>query len=135
MSQVIRITEKLYNRLKSHAEGFDTPANVIEKILNAYEANGFKPMTTIQEIVASTKLDIEYDGMTEVAFKKALIKNKSAFITMYFTDGTSNSKFWKASKFSEDSNLGANLRSGFLRGWRSKGIYKAVLSFNEPASV
>jgi predicted CopG family antitoxin len=37
MSQVISIPENLYERLKKHAHGFDTPANVIEKILNYYE--------------------------------------------------------------------------------------------------
>ena len=38
MSQVIRIPEALYQRLENHAQGFDTPANVIEKILNFYES-------------------------------------------------------------------------------------------------
>lgn len=37
MSKTIRITAELYNRLERHAEGFDTPANVIERILDAYE--------------------------------------------------------------------------------------------------
>ena len=37
MSQVIRIPYNLYQRLSSHAKGFDTPANVIEKILDFYE--------------------------------------------------------------------------------------------------
>jgi hypothetical protein len=33
MSPVIRVSENLYNRLAEHAEGFDSPANVIEKLL------------------------------------------------------------------------------------------------------
>jgi len=37
MSQVIRIPSKIYFRLTQHAVGFDTPANVIEKLLNHYE--------------------------------------------------------------------------------------------------
>ncbi|MCW7551092.1 hypothetical protein NX722_00125 [Endozoicomonas gorgoniicola] len=37
MSHVIRIPAKIYNRLEQHAQGFDTPANVIEKLLNHYE--------------------------------------------------------------------------------------------------
>ncbi len=37
MSKVIRIPSGLFSRLEAHAKGFDTPANVIEKILNHYE--------------------------------------------------------------------------------------------------
>ena len=34
MGQVIRISTNLYQRLGRHAEGFEPPASVIEKILN-----------------------------------------------------------------------------------------------------
>lgn len=37
MSQVIRIPTSVYSRLEQYAEGFDTPANVIEKLLNHFE--------------------------------------------------------------------------------------------------
>ena len=37
MSPVIRISDNLYQRLEAYASGFDTPANVIETILNKYE--------------------------------------------------------------------------------------------------
>ena len=37
MSPVIRIPENVYSRLEKHAKGFDTPANVIETLLNHYE--------------------------------------------------------------------------------------------------
>ena len=37
MSQVIRIPSHIYSRLEQHARGFDTPANVIEKLLNHYD--------------------------------------------------------------------------------------------------
>ena len=37
MSKVIRIPNDLHQRLADYAEGFDTPANVIERILNQYE--------------------------------------------------------------------------------------------------
>ena len=39
MSQVIRIPKNLYKRLESHAIGFDTPAGVLEKVLNFYETH------------------------------------------------------------------------------------------------
>ena len=135
MSQVIRITDELYERLKSHAEGFDTPANVVEKILNSYEANGFKPLHKKTDVIPSVSLEISYSGKSESVFKNELIKNKFAYITLYFSNGEIETKRWNASKFSEESNLGGNLRSGFLRGWRKKGIKKAVLSFDEPRNV
>ncbi len=37
MSQVIRISESIYSRLEAHVQGFDTPANVIERLLDFYE--------------------------------------------------------------------------------------------------
>lgn len=37
MSQVIRISETIYNRLEVHAKGFDSPMNVIERLLDFYE--------------------------------------------------------------------------------------------------
>jgi len=37
MSKTIRIPANLFTRLENHARGFDTPANVIERILDAYE--------------------------------------------------------------------------------------------------
>ncbi len=39
MSQVIRVPSDVYARLEQHAKGFDTPANVIEKLLNHFEGN------------------------------------------------------------------------------------------------
>lgn len=37
MSKIIRLPSDVYLRLEKHAAGFDTPANVIEKLLNHYE--------------------------------------------------------------------------------------------------
>ena len=37
MSEVIRISESTYKRLESLARGFDTPGNVIERLLDFYE--------------------------------------------------------------------------------------------------
>jgi hypothetical protein len=37
MSEVIRISESTYSRLESLAKGFDTPGNVIERLLDLYE--------------------------------------------------------------------------------------------------
>jgi len=37
MSKTIRIPSELFIRLEKHAKGFDTPASVIERILDSYE--------------------------------------------------------------------------------------------------
>lgn len=37
MPETIKVSSTLYARLAKHARGFDTPANVIEMLLNAYE--------------------------------------------------------------------------------------------------
>ncbi len=39
MSQVIRIPQHIYSRLEKLAEGFDTPANVIDRLLDHYESD------------------------------------------------------------------------------------------------
>jgi hypothetical protein len=41
MSQVVRIPANIYTRLARHARGFDTPVNVIERLLNHYEVSGY----------------------------------------------------------------------------------------------
>ena len=47
MSPVIRISDNLYQRfLEAYASGFDTPANVIETILNKYEGVPFSPQSS-----------------------------------------------------------------------------------------
>lgn len=39
MLKSIKIPSELYDRLAKHASGFETPANVIEKLLNAFEGD------------------------------------------------------------------------------------------------
>jgi hypothetical protein len=47
MTKNIEIPEPLFNRLAKHASGFDTPANVITRILDLYESSFLKPDTNI----------------------------------------------------------------------------------------
>jgi len=56
MSQVIRISESIYERLESMAKGFDTPGNVIERLIEFYEKNHtpvLSPVKTTPANVAS----------------------------------------------------------------------------------
>jgi hypothetical protein len=49
MSHVIRIPSDLFSRLEHHAQGFDTPANVIERLLNHYEGTPEAPLISKSE--------------------------------------------------------------------------------------
>lgn len=136
MSQVIRIPDDLYKRLEKHASGFDTPANVIERVLDAYEGIDKREgpressVLTSQVRKPATKLEIEYFADSEKGFKEQLLSTKVAYIKLHYTDGVSEIKEWNASRFTKDSRVDGNLRSGYLRGWKERGIYKAELSVN-----
>ncbi len=130
MSQVIRISDEIYSRLESHAVGFDTPQNIIEKLLDFYEVNdglSNKSVETNTPLKEAIHLDIIYYP-NDVQFKTDLLACKEAYIKLTKTDGTSEIKHWNASRFTEESSVNGNLRSGFLRDWRKKGICKAELS-------
>lgn len=139
MSQVIRIPDNLYNRLAVYASGFETPAVVIEKILKFYEeahpnADGGERVVPVQEMLPANSLEISYfsdsEEVSEDAFKDQLLDTKRAYIKMYYTNDTSEIKEWNASRFGESSSVDGNLRSGYLRGWKDRGIYKAELAVN-----
>jgi len=133
MSQAIRIPVNLYQRLSSHAEGFDTPANVIERMLNFYEEQKGLESTAKHESVnkESTSLEIIYYPSDEQSFKKLLLQTKMAYVLLHKVDRSKELKDWNASKFSTYSNVNANLRSGYLRSWKTRGICKAEVSTNK----
>jgi predicted CopG family antitoxin len=131
MGQVIRISDELYKKLEAEARGFDTPANVIEKLLAFYKGSEIKPADDVGVAEEAESLEIVFHPSDEKQFKELLLQKKRAFIKMYRTDGTFEVKEWSASKFTPSSSLIGNLRSGFLRGWKVKGIFKAELSFEK----
>jgi len=140
MSQVIRISDDLYKRLAAHASGFDTPSNVIERILNDFEgvdsySTGDSHSDTNHGIQQAEALEIVYVGGSEEDFKQQLLESKKAYIKIYFTNNTAEIKEWNAGKFSESSRVGANLRGGCLRHWKKKGIYKAELTVDRECLI
>lgn len=135
MSQVIRISDDLYRRLESHASGFDTPSNVIEIILNAYEgktsnSNFDNKNRNKRDVVPAVSLEILYASGSQEQFKNELLTHKKAYIKLQYTDGTSEIKEWNASRFNKHSSVDGNLRSGYLRGWKKRGICKAELGIH-----
>ena len=133
MSQVIRISDELYKRLEGLASGFDTPSNVIEMVLNAYEGVSFSKSSSNEinsNITASTKLEIVYFPSTEEAFKEEFLVSKKAYIKFFYTSGETELKEWNSADFKDTSKVAGNLRSGYLRGWKEKGIVKAEIAIN-----
>jgi hypothetical protein len=116
MNKTIEISEKTYSRLSELAIGFDTPAAVIERLLD--QATG-KP---------ETKPELLFYPTDEETFKLQLLKNKEAEIVTYRNDGSREINHWKANRFSPTSSLKGNIWSGPLRGWKEKGIVKAEFS-------
>lgn len=132
MEQNIKIPNELYQRLGIHAKGFDTPANVIERLLDFYEENtGVDSKVEIKtETNIPTSLEIVFYPSNEADFQQKLIKAKKAYLLIHKADGSSESKEWNASNITESSNIRGNLRSGHLRGWKRRGIVKAEVSTN-----
>lgn len=132
MSQVIRVSDELYSRLEALAEGFDTPNNVIQRLLRYYERGGSKPLTETPAPLESepVELDLIFYPSGEEGFKLELLEHRKAYVKLHKTDGSAVVKIWEARKFSESSSVSGNLRSGLLRGWKKKGIYKAEVSID-----
>lgn len=57
MSKTIRIPAELYIRLERHAKGFDSPATVIERVLNAYEGVSPQELSSSAETSEKSKRD------------------------------------------------------------------------------
>ena len=96
---------------------------VIEAILSVQPS-----LETPDEPEPSPALEIIYYPTDELSFKKLLLQTKRAYILLHMTHGTTALKEWNASNFGDDSNVGRNLRSGYLRDWKQKGIFKAEIS-------
>lgn len=122
----IEISQEIYERLAKHAEGFEQPEKVIEKLLNYFESNSNAAKKKKPEIIFLPD---------ELTFKNELINRKSAWKLFEFQNGEQLLEQWNASRFTEDSNLRANLWSGALRDWQSKCITKLTLSTKKPITA
>lgn len=114
MSKDIAVSDSVFERLAARAVGFDTPDQVIQRLLDEVEfKQEIKPLLLFIP--------------SEKAFKEKLIADKRAEITLHKIDGSREITVWNAGRFNQESNLRANLWSGYLRNWKEKGIIKAEL--------
>jgi len=131
MDYQIHLSGQNYCRLESHAKGFETPENVIERLLDHYEVS-HKAGLPLAKIDSSRpdKLDLIIIPSDE-EFKKALIATQGAWICLKYIDGTQQVKYWSAKQFQSTSSLRGNLFSGHLRGWKRKGVCRAKIAISK----
>ena len=140
MCPVIKISDDLYKRLENYAEGFDTPAAVIERVLNIHEGKSPSDDDNLDHAIAA-KPKVIFHPSDEKEFLRRLVENGSAYVRVLKRDGSLDTSEWHASRMTLDSNLRANIWSGRLRDWKEKGIVKAEFAidrgdfFNDPHSV
>lgn len=121
---VIRISSKLFKRLERHAKGFDSPGEVIGRLLDAYE--GVDPSPYIQSVAGEALSKPELNFFPDEArFRSHLVAGKDGRVLIFHLDGTVEEKTWNSVRFKATSNLRANIWSGYLRGWRENQIVRA----------
>jgi len=99
MSPVIRLSSDIYKRLEHHASGFDTPANVIEKILNHYE--GISPEQALKSVSKrSVKRHINKYQFNGVTYGKGRLV--LAVVQAYMSDHPDTSFVELSSVFPKD---------------------------------
>jgi len=119
MMNTIDVSDSVYERLSKLVTGFgDTPNNVIERLLDKTDNVSKKP-------------SLSFYPEDESRFKELLLSNKKAEVCLYKADGEIEVIVWNALKFSESSNIKANIWSGYLRNWQEKGITKAEFTIYE----
>lgn len=123
VSMQIEISDSTYNRLEKLAEGFDTPDTVISRLLDSVEGT------------VESKPEIVLCPSDEEHFKRLLLRDQLAEVAIYKSDMSREVSQWVAKRFTESSNLKANLWSGYLRDWKKKGITKIELSIYPKPTV
>lgn len=147
MNQNIEIPQALYDRLAQHTQGFDTPASVIERLLNYYEEdqkNSTATQSSAEPIQAPHHKDSLHYSVQEYGklvpnffppdmrqFKAFLLRSKKAYVLLHYSNGSRKKYEWNIYRFTDKSDVLNNLRSGYLRNWREKGIVRADVAINE----
>ncbi len=145
MTQTILLSDETYKKLASLASGFSTPSQVIEKLIDAYEKGINEPASNnansnhIPNATPtrfgdnlSNNIDIIYfPNNSESQFKIEFLEKNIAYVKLFYANGEAKIKIWHRGLFTENSSVNGNLRSGYLRGWRDKGIYKAEVTTDQ----
>ncbi|HBK83461.1 MAG TPA: hypothetical protein DDZ41_07670 [Flavobacterium sp.] len=143
MKNNIEISSDLYECLGKIAKPFESPEDVIKRLLVFFIDNNQKSLNNEQTSDENTeqtkslfptkefyKLEVNFYP-SESEFKQLLLKTKKAWVKLSYKNGAASVHEWNAYKFSEDSNIRGNLNSGYLRGWREKGIVRADVAIDK----
>ena len=135
MKKQIEITEETYQRMGALTVGFETPEDVIKRLMNYFEGQATSkgssvpaPASKMVGIPPSHNLEIVFHPDDEEGFKTHFLDKKIAYIHLTLTNGETDHKEWECQKFTRSSSVKGNLLSGYLRHWRQKGIVKAEIS-------
>ncbi len=144
MQKTIEISSNTYERLGKLAQTFETPQDVITRLLDSCEKVGSKiennrivnEATSIlrnepQNVRRYNKLDINFFPPDLDQFKTLLLERNLAWVLLHMVDGSKKLHQWNTSRFSETSDVLGNLRSGYLRDWRDKGIISADIAIDK----
>ena len=82
------------------------------------------------------KYNIEYGNELELlpdieTFRKKLLEVHRAKWTILYSDGRTEKGIWDARNITEASSIIGNIRSGYLRNWKQKGIMKATFEVTD----
>lgn len=103
------------------------PNNISNTENKTVEKNNLK-------LKSNGKLVIKLNPQLESEFKELLLERKQAYITVYYENGTSEQRTWKANSFKKSSGVMGNLRSRpeFRNGkWQESGIEKVYVSIEK----
>jgi hypothetical protein len=108
---------------------------ILEKMLK-YANYNRSENPSIEEHPKKSSINVENGGQllflpSEEVFRENILKTHKANWTITYTDGTEKDGIWNANNITETSNIIGNIRSGYLRGWKEKGIVKAVFEVKD----
>ena len=82
------------------------------------------------------RLEIVYSPANEENFKRALLDinptDRAVWVRIHYADKRVEERLWKAQNITADSRIRENLLSGYLRGWKRKGVVKAEAFLSPP---
>lgn len=139
----LKLDEGVCSRLAFYAakHGLGSWAEAIEDMLAKCEGTPAAPApvavapkpATVRPYLRSPDVIYYSDGepVSERDCQMAIVAAGWATVHIHYADGRKEEKQWRATNLREDSYLRGNLNSGYLRGWRDKGIVKAEIFAGE----
>lgn len=110
-----------------------TESIIIENIIESIDGNNLLIEDEKDNKFPRMTLDIELIPNDPLEFKELLLKYKSAYMSIFYNDGTKEVKEWNASNMGEKSDIIRNLRSrpDFRQGnWQKLNIKRVEVEIN-----